>query len=65
MTPKWRRRIAAGLVVVSLVAWPLSAFTLAKDEPQFVLGLSFLAITLTAADIWATTDVRKEQEGEG
>ena len=63
MSPRWRRRAAAALVVGSLIAWPLSAFTLAKDEPQFVLGLSFLAITFTAADIWATTDVRKEQEG--
>ena len=64
MDPRWRRRIAAVFVVASLIGWPLSALTLARDEPQFVLGLSFLAITLTAADIWATTDVRAEQEQE-
>jgi len=52
------------MVIVSLIGWPLSALTFAKDEPQFILGLSWLAITLTAADIWATTDVRAEQEDE-
>jgi hypothetical protein len=64
MNPKWRRRAALALVVVSLVGWPASCLTVAKDEPQFVLGLSWLAITLTAADILATSDVRTKQEGE-
>jgi hypothetical protein len=64
MSPTWRRRVALLLVVVSLIGWPLSAFTVAKDEPQFILALSWLAITLTAVDVAATTDVRKEQEGE-
>lgn len=27
-----------------LILWPLSAFTWAKEEPQFVLGLSFMAL---------------------
>jgi hypothetical protein len=62
--PKWRRRAAAALIVVSLVGWPLSALTFAKGEPQFILALSWLAITLTAVDVWSTQDVRKEQEGE-
>lgn len=52
------------LVVVSLIGWPVSAMTVAKDEPQFILGLSWLAITLTAADILSTQDVRVEQEKE-
>lgn len=34
----------------------------AKDEPDFVLSLSWLAITLTALDIIETTDVRVNQE---
>lgn len=62
MSPRWRRRAALVLVVVSLIGWPLSAFTFAKEEPQFILGLSWLAITITAVDVAATTDVRKEQE---
>lgn len=62
MDPRWRRRIAVVLVVVSLVGWPLSALTLARDEPQFVLALSWLAITLTAVDVAATTDVRVQED---
>jgi hypothetical protein len=62
MSPRWRRRAALVLVVVSLIGWPLSAFTWARDEPQFILALSWLAITLTAVDVAATTDVRAEQD---
>jgi hypothetical protein len=36
--------------------------TFAADEPQFVLGLSWMAITITALDVLATSDVRAEQE---
>jgi hypothetical protein len=63
MHPRWRRRIALVVVVLSLAGWPLSALTVARNEPQFVLGLSWLSITLTAVDVSATTDVRV-QEGE-
>jgi hypothetical protein len=50
------------LLVGSLVGWPVSALTVARHEPQFVLGLSWLAITLTAMDILQTTSVRVTQE---
>jgi hypothetical protein len=62
VNPRWRRNGALVLVVVTLIGWPLSAFTWASGEPQFVLGLSWLAITLTCLDIAATTDVRAEQD---
>lgn len=62
MNPKIRRAAALVLIVVSLAGWPLSALTVAHDEPQFVLGLSWLAITLTALDVFFTTDVRVQQE---
>lgn len=64
MNPQWRRRVAGFGVLVTLVLWPVSLFTFAKDEPPWVLSLSWLALTLTAADIFATTDVRAEQEGD-
>jgi hypothetical protein len=64
MDPSSRVRFAWFLLVTSLVGWPLTAFTVAKDEPQFILGLSWLAIALTAWDVVNTTDVRKEQENE-
>lgn len=58
------RRVAAAktLVVVSLIGWPVTALTVARAEPQFVLALSWLAITLTAVDVWLTTDVRAVQD---
>jgi hypothetical protein len=50
------------LLIVSLIGWPVSALTWARDEPQFVLGLSWLAIALTSVDILSTQDVRHQQE---
>lgn len=61
----WKRaEVALGVVLLvgSLIGWPLTAMTLAKDEPQFILGLSWLAITLTAYDILKTARVHKDQE---
>lgn len=58
--PKRRMHFAFVLLVGSLLGWPLTALTVARDEPQFVLGLSWAAITLTALDILCTTDVREE-----
>lgn len=63
MTPKLRLWLAWFLLVGSVIGWPLSALWFAKNEPQFVLGLSWLAIILTAVDILNTIDVRKQQEG--
>lgn len=48
------------LLVGSLIGWPVSALTWAKDEPQFILGLSWLAITLTAMDLLKTSRVHRD-----
>ena len=61
---KARLWLAWALLVGSLIGWPLSAFLWAKDEPPFVLGLSWLAITLTALDILASQDIRQQHEDE-
>jgi uncharacterized membrane protein YfcA len=53
--------LAWTLLVGSLVGWPLSALTVAADEPPFILGLSWLAITLTAMDLLKTSRVHKDQ----
>lgn len=63
MKPALRVRLAWGLLVASVIGWPLSALTFARDEPPSILALSWLAITLTALDIVATQDVRKNQDG--
>lgn len=46
---------------ISIVAWPITSFTVFAEEPQGILGLSWFAIILNALNIVATTDVRKEQ----
>lgn len=59
---QWRIRLAWVLLVGSAIGWPLSQATIAASEPPFTLGLSWLAITLTALDILGTQDVRRQQE---
>lgn len=64
LSPLWRLRLAWIIVVASIIGWPVSALTWANGEPQFVLGLSWLALTITALDVLSTSDVRAEQEGD-
>lgn len=52
------------LLVGSLIGWPLSQLTVAKDEPPFTLGLSWLAITLTLIDYLKTSRVHKDAKEE-
>jgi hypothetical protein len=61
MSPRWRRRAAAALLVATLIGWPVSLFTVAKAEPPWVLSLSWLALSLTCLDVLASTDVRVQQ----
>lgn len=65
--PHTRRRIAAGHVVASVaIGLPLSWWLPTLDGPWFdriLLAISFYAITITALDVLATTDVRTQQEG--
>ena len=62
MNPTARKRGAWLLLGVTLVLWPVSMFTFAKDEPPSVLALSWVAIALTALDIIATADVREKED---
>ncbi len=62
MKPAARVKFAWALLIVSLIGWPLSMFTVAANEPPFVLSLSWLAISLTAIDVLFTSDVRREQD---
>jgi hypothetical protein len=56
------RTIGAWFFLVgSCIGWPVSAVTWARDEPRFVLGLSWLAIILTSADLLSTSQVHEEQ----
>lgn len=64
MHPKARVRLAWALLALSLIGWPITALTIARHEPQIVLGLSWFAITLTALDIVLTADIRNEQDDQ-
>ncbi len=59
-----RVRLAAVLLVVSILGWPVSAVTIARDEPPTVLGLSWMAIALTALDVLFTSQVHEKQDGD-
>ena len=52
------------LLIGSLIGWPVSALTVARDEPPFILGLSWLAISLTAMDLLKTSRVHKDAEND-
>ncbi len=56
-----RTVVAWVLLVGSLVGWPVSVLTLAKDEPVFVLSLSWLAIVLEAASLLTSSQIHEEQ----
>jgi hypothetical protein len=45
---KFQLYLNCALLLVSLTGWPISALTWARSEPQFVLGLSWLALILTS-----------------
>lgn len=66
--PRARRRTAASLLVLSVVVgWPLSWWLPTLDDVWFmrlVTWLSFLALTLTLADVWTSTDVRLQQDND-
>jgi hypothetical protein len=47
---------------VSLVGWPVSAVTFARDEPPAILGLSWFAVTITAVDLLKTSRVHRDQD---
>lgn len=50
------------LLVGAIIGWPLTQLTIANGEPPFTLGLSWLAIILTAMDLLTSSQVHKDQE---
>jgi hypothetical protein len=56
--------ISWACLLTSLIGWPLSALTWAKDEPQFVLGLSWMALIIGSYNTIITAMVNKEVRSE-
>lgn len=62
---KTARIVAAWVLLIgSIVCWPVSAVTWAKDEPPFVLGLSWLAIIIGAAELLTSSQVHRDQDND-
>jgi hypothetical protein len=54
------------MLVGSVVGWPLSALTWAKNEPQTVLGLSWMAMSYAAFTALVAVGTRRDvKEGNG
>ena len=49
------------LLAVSVIGYPVSAFWFAKDEPKFILGLSWLAIIIEACTLLTSSQMHEEQ----
>jgi hypothetical protein len=60
MSPKAQLILAWVLLIGSMIGWPLSQLTIARDEPTFTLALSWLAIILGAWNTIVTTQVNKD-----
>jgi hypothetical protein len=52
------------LLVAALVGWPLTQFTVARHEPAFVLGLSWMAIILACWGNLLTATVKRDTTGD-
>jgi len=62
MIPKIRLIAAWVLLVVCLIAWPVSCQTFAKEEPPAILSLSWIAIIIECITVVTTQQVSKKQE---
>ena len=59
------RTVAAWVLLVGcLLGWPVSALTLARGEPQFVLGLSWMALVIESANLLTSSQVKEGQKRE-
>jgi hypothetical protein len=68
LSPERRRLWAARLFIASLAGWAMSAVLLVELGQsaffqQVLLAISWLAITITAADVICTTDVKTDTAG--
>jgi hypothetical protein len=61
ISPKAQLWISWVLLIGSVLAWPATALTVFRDEPQGILGLSWFAIILGAYNTIVTTQVNKTQ----
>jgi hypothetical protein len=60
------RTIAAWVLLCgATIGWPVSILTFARDEPPFILSLSWLAIVIEAASLLTASQVHEDQKTDG
>jgi hypothetical protein len=60
-----KRLLAWALLVFALVSWPLASFWFAKDEPQFVIAISELALIYESVNaIWHAEELDERGSGD-
>jgi ribose/xylose/arabinose/galactoside ABC-type transport system permease subunit len=48
------------LLVGSLIGWPVSMLTVAKDEPPFVLSLSWMALVIESGSLLTASQIHED-----
>jgi hypothetical protein len=57
------RTIAAWVLLIgSAIGWPVSAVTVFSSEPPGILGLSWLAIIISSAELLTASQVHEDQK---
>jgi hypothetical protein len=59
-SPRAQLILGWGLLIGSLIAWPVTAWTVFAQEPQGILGLSWGAIVLNAWGIIVACQINKD-----
>lgn len=60
---RWFIWMNALILAGCLVGWPLSQLTVARGEPPFILGLSWMALILSAWGNLLTATVKSDVTG--
>jgi hypothetical protein len=61
-SPKTEVIFSSIFLVSSLILWPISAFTFAKEEPPAILSLSWGALVYSAYTALIAAQARKDDE---
>lgn len=48
------------LLIGSLIGWPVSMLTVAKDEPPFVLSLSWMALVIESGSLLTASQIHED-----
>lgn len=61
---RWFLRANVALLIGACIGWPLSQLTVARGEPPFILGLSWLAIVMSCWGNVLTAGVKSDVRDE-